>query len=69
MNERIEQIIGANVQRLRQEHGHPRSAFCLMAGISRPYLDKVEAGEANITVRQLERLASGLGVEPVDLIS
>lgn len=69
MNERIEQIIGANVQRLRQEQGHTKTAFCLMAGISRPYLDKVEAGEANITVRQLERLASGLGVEPVDLIS
>lgn len=69
MSERIEQTIGANVRCLRVEQGHSKTAFCLMAGISRPYLDKVEAGEANITVRQLERLAAGLGVDAIDLIS
>lgn len=39
-----------------------------MIGMSRPYLDRIESGRANITVRELERLAGGLDLKPYQLL-
>ena len=39
-----------------------------MAGVSRPYLNKIEAGEANISVKQLDRLAKSLDVQVTSLL-
>lgn len=69
MSERIEQRLGRRVQALREQQGLSKADFCLMIGLSRPYLNRIESGDANVTVRQLERLASGLGVEPSSLIA
>lgn len=40
-----------------------------MTDVSRPYLNRIESGEANITVKQLARLAAALNVEPAALIT
>lgn len=69
MDEGIEQILGRRVRELRVAQGLTKTDFCLMVGISRPYLNRIEEGRANVTLRQLSRLASGLGVPAVDLIS
>lgn len=68
MNESIEQRVGRNVCVLREAQRLSKVEFCLMAGVSRPYLNKIEAGEANISIKQLDRLAKGLGVSPADLL-
>lgn len=68
MDETIEQIVGRNVRALREEQGLSKVDFCLMAGVSRPYLNRIEAGEANVTVKQLDRLAKSLGVSATTLL-
>lgn len=69
MSERIEQVIGRRVQMLREQQHLSKIEFCLMTDVSRPYLNRIEAGEANITVKQLSRLAAALNVEPVELLA
>lgn len=64
----IRERVGRRVREARLEAGETKSGFCLMAGISRPYLDRVEAGEANLSLRMLVRLASCLRVDPADLL-
>ncbi len=69
MSERIEQVIGRRVQALRERQHLSKIDFCLMTDVSRPYLNRIEAGEANITVKQLARLAAALNVEPAELLA
>lgn len=68
MDERIEQRVGRNVRALREQQRLTKVEFCLMAGVSRPYLNKIEAGEANISVKQLDRLAKSLDVQVTSLL-
>ena len=68
MDEQIQQIIGHNVLAARTRAGINKTDFCLMADISRPYLNKIEAGKANVTIGQLGRLASSLGMNLTDLL-
>ncbi len=68
MSETIEQRVGRNVRALREDQGLSKVEFCLMAGISRPYLNHIESGKANVTVKQLDRLAKSLGVLPSALL-
>ncbi len=68
MEERIEQTVGRRVRELREAQGLSKVDFCLMTDVSRPYLNRIEDGEANVTIRQLARIAAGLGVAPSDLL-
>ncbi|TXF35884.1 helix-turn-helix transcriptional regulator [Collinsella sp. BA40] len=61
-------ILGQNVAAIRTRQNLSKSQFCLMASISRPYLDLVESGSSNITLEKLDSLAESLGVEPWELI-
>lgn len=64
----LRQILGGNISRLRAEAHLNKVDFCLMAHISRPLLDAIEAGEANVTLDTLERLAASLDVEANTLL-
>lgn len=59
----LRQRLGRNISRLRAEAHLNKVDFCLMAHISRPLLDAIEAGEANVTLDTLERIAASLDVE------
>ncbi|MDY4040704.1 MAG: helix-turn-helix transcriptional regulator [Collinsella sp.] len=59
----LRQRLGRNISRLRTEARLNKVDFCLMAHISRPLLDSIEAGEANVTLDTLERIAASLDVE------
>lgn len=65
MSKPLGQIVGQNLRRLREEQGLGKTAFCLMSGISRPYLNRIEDGLANITLKELQRIADSLDV-PAD---
>ena len=39
-----------------------------MCGMSRPYLNKIEDGKANVTIRMLTRIARSLGVSVSELL-
>lgn len=65
----LKRTIGRHVQELRQERGYDNNVqFALMSKISRPHLDHIEDGKANMTLKTLVQLASALGVEPYQLL-
>ena len=68
MEDKLEVRVGHRIQEMRRRAGITKARFCLMAGISRPYLDRIEAGRANVTLRMLDRLADSLGVSVADLV-
>lgn len=68
MGEETVQRIGRRVRRMREEQGLGKAEFALMVGISRPYLNRIENGTANVTVKMLVRVAAGLDVSAIDLM-
>ncbi len=61
--------VGAAIREQRTAAGLSQTRLAQIAGISRPYLNLVEAGHKCPTVVVLVRLARGLGVEPALLLA
>lgn len=64
----LKQRLAENVRAERTHRGLTKAAFCLEARISRPLLDKVEGGDANVTLERLGRMAGALGLEAWQLL-
>lgn len=61
--------VGVNLRRHRGAAGLSQAALAERSGISRRTIIKLEAGEANISLSGLDRLAEALGVTFVDLVA
>ena len=57
--------LGARVRAWRSQHGMTRKALSAACGVSERYLAQLEAGEGNISVLLLRKVARAMGV-PVD---
>ena len=68
MDERTEQIFGERVEQARKDLGISKVDFCVATGISRPYLDQIEGGTANITLKVLCKIAPALGMTVSELL-
>ena len=68
MDECAEQILGKRVEQTRCDLGISKVEFCVAAGISRPYLDQIEGGTANITLKVLFKIAPALGMTVSELL-
>ena len=62
-------VLGANVARLRRRAKINKKTFCLMVGIGRPFLNRIENGQANPRLSVLESLAEALETTPQDLLT
>lgn len=62
-------ILGTNVERLRVEAGMGVSKFASVADISRPFIYKVERGEANPKLTEIKKLSIALGVSVAELLT
>ncbi|RSU46919.1 helix-turn-helix domain-containing protein [Sphingobium yanoikuyae] len=61
--------LGARVVALRKKSaGMTQKQLAAAAGLSQPYLAKIEAGRQDISLRVLARLGKALTVELVDLV-
>lgn len=60
--------VSRNLRRLRQAAGLSQIALAQASGISRRMIIAVEAGDANISLSSLDKLASAMGVSFVDLV-
>jgi len=54
-------IIGRNIHRLRNERGMTQETLAEKAAIDRRSLQRIEAGQWNMTVDYLEQLREALG--------
>ena len=65
----IRKRLGANLKRLRAEHGWSQERFAFEAGVHRTYISDLERGARNPSILLLEKLAVPLGVPASDLIA
>jgi transcriptional regulator with XRE-family HTH domain len=61
--------VGGNLRRLRAASGLSQAALAERSGISRRTIIKLEAGDANISLSGLDRLADALNATFVDLVA
>jgi transcriptional regulator with XRE-family HTH domain len=55
---------GKRVRELRKKKGLSQETLALEAGLDGSYVGGVERGERNISLENIEKLASALGVHP-----
>ena len=63
----IQKSFGQKVQQLRKEKGLSQEKFALSIDMDRTYFASVEAGKRNIAVKNIQKIAVGLGVSLSEL--
>lgn len=66
---RLRRRIATNVRRLREEHKLSAIAAAESVGVHWRLWQKIEAGDTNITLWTLVRVADALDVDPRDLLA
>ena len=60
---------GKNVQKIRKIRHLSQEQLAELAGVHRTYIGMIERAEKNITLYNIERIAQGLNVPIVELLS
>lgn len=63
----IQKALGQKVQQLRKEKGLSQEKFALSIDMDRTYFASVEAGKRNIAIKNIQKIADGLGVSLSEL--
>ena len=63
----IQRSFGLKVQQLRKEKGLSQEKFALSIDMDRTYFASVEAGKKNIAIKNIQKIADGLGVSLSEL--
>ena len=63
----IQKTFGQKVQQLRKEKGLSQGKFALSIDMDRTYFASVEAGKRNIAIKNIQKIADGLGVSLSEL--
>lgn len=58
----ITKALGGRIRELRIRTGLSQEKFALRIGMDRTYFASVEAGRRNISIRNIKKIADGLGV-------
>jgi transcriptional regulator with XRE-family HTH domain len=65
----LQHVVGDNVRRIRVARGLSQEELAEQLGVHRTFMGAVERGERNLTLRSVERLAAGLGVDQSSLVA
>lgn len=53
---------GKRIQELRKQTGLSQEKFALQIGMDRTYYASIESGKRNVAIRNIKKIADGLGV-------
>ena len=67
MSESVLQAFGRRVRQLRSERGWSQERFAEECGLHRTYIGGIERGERNVSLVNIEKIASALGVSIAEL--
>jgi len=67
MKSKINEEVGFNIRRIREERGLSQEELADLAGLHRAYIGQIERGEKNIGLKNLEKIAKALGMNTKDL--
>lgn len=62
MKSNINEEVGFNIRRIREENGLSQEELATLAGLHRAYIGQIERGEKNIGLKNLEKIAKALNV-------
>ena len=62
MKDNINEEVGFNIRKIREERGLSQEELAGLAGLHRAYVGQIERGEKNIGLKNLEKIAKALGV-------
>ncbi len=68
----INKLLGETIRRIRQEKRMTQHQLAYQSGLHRAYIGHIERGEKSIGLKNLKKIADGLGVslcmliEPID---
>ena len=68
MEGELQKTLGSNLRALRQDRGLSQEKMAEQLGFHRTYYSDLELGKRNPSLRSVERLAEGLGVDPLALL-
>lgn len=68
MEGELQRVLGRNLRRYREARGISQEDFADVFDVHRTYLGGVERGERNLTLKSVERLATAIGADPVELL-
>ena len=64
---RIRKDFGKRLRQLRKARGFSQESLALASSLDRTYVSSVERGERNISLINIYKVASALGVSPKEL--
>jgi transcriptional regulator with XRE-family HTH domain len=62
-------IVGDNIRQIRMSQGVSQNQLAFEAGVTREFINKVESGKNNISIKNLEKIADILEVNIKDLFN
>jgi len=60
--------VGKNIRKVRMKKGWSQEYLAYKADLHRAYIGQIERGEKNIGIRNLEKIATALGMKIKDLL-
>jgi len=63
----VKTLFGNRVRRLRKSRGWSQEEFAHLVGLDRSYMGGVERGERNVSLENICRIATALGLSPAEL--
>ena len=64
----IKQRVGGKLKEIRLQKGFSQEKLASMSGLDRTYIPSIEKGERNVSITVLEKLATALDIEIIQLI-
>ena len=58
----VTQLLGRRIRELRNITGLSQEKFALKIGMDRTYFASIESGKRNVAIRNIKKIADGLGV-------